>query len=158
MTSLMLNTIFACAGIFFAGLFAGTEFTVRFGMRGPLDLLEESSHIIVRQGLIRTLRIIAPSFYFPALLFGVVSLLTGDSGTPFVLRLLGIMMLIIWLGVTFIGTVPINSAALEWRPEAPPSNFRFLVERWERLAIVRVVTSVFAFGFFLISEIIIVAS
>ncbi|WP_079413131.1 DUF1772 domain-containing protein [Paenibacillus ferrarius] len=158
MTSLMQDTIFAFAAIFFAGLLAGTEFTVRFGIRGPLDLLEQSAHIIVRQGLVRTLRIIAPSFYFPALIFGVISLFTGDSGTPFVLRLSGIVMLVIWLGVTFGGTVPINSAALEWRPEAPPNNFRSLVERWERLAIFRVLASVFAFIFFLISQIIIIAS
>jgi len=50
---------------------------------------------------------------------------------------------------TFLGTVPINQAALDWSPEAPPSDWRALVDRWERLNTVRTWAAVLAFACFL---------
>jgi len=146
---------FEWISLIFAGLLAGTEFAVRFGIKGPLDQLDIRSHIVIRQGLIRTLRIIAPSFFFPALLLGAAPLLYGEDGVPFILRLCGIAMLLLWLGVTFGGTVPINSSALEWQPEKPPANFNSLIHRWESLALIRVFASLAAFIFFIFSSMVV---
>jgi uncharacterized membrane protein len=57
--------------------------------------------------------------------------------------------LLVWILVTLFGTVPINEAALDWRPDAPPANWRALVDRWERLNTVRTCAAVLAFAFLL---------
>jgi len=45
--------------------------------------------------------------------------------------------------------VPINEAALDWDPAAPPGNWRALVDRWEDLNSVRAGLAVGAFALLL---------
>jgi hypothetical protein len=45
--------------------------------------------------------------------------------------------------------VPINEAALDWDPAAPPGNWRALVDRWEGLNSVRAWLAVGAFALLL---------
>jgi uncharacterized membrane protein len=47
------------------------------------------------------------------------------------------------------GTVPINEAAIEWDPAAPPANWRALVDRWEALNSVRAWLAIGAFALLL---------
>ena len=47
--------------------------------------------------------------------------------------------------------VPINVAAIEWDPLKPPADFRAIIQRWERLALVRVAVALVAFGAFTIA-------
>ena len=61
----------------------------------------------------------------------------------------GVLALLIWFLVTLFGTVPINTAALEWQPDEPPRDWRALVDRWERLNTIRAWAAILAFGFFL---------
>jgi uncharacterized membrane protein len=135
--------------LFLAGLLAGEEFIVRFGVRGPLAALDDKAHIEMRQALIMKLRVLVPAIFIPTLLSGLI--LTALDGTHpgFALRCAGVLALLIWLLVTLTGTVPINEAALRWQPETPPTNWTMLVERWERLDTVRAVAAVAAFGCFL---------
>jgi hypothetical protein len=72
-----------------------------------------------------------------------------EAGAGF--RWAGVAALLIWMLATFFGTVPINAAALDWSPEAPPSNWKALVDRWERLNTVRAWAAVAAFACFLIA-------
>jgi uncharacterized membrane protein len=115
--------------VFGAGLLAGEEFVIRYGVRGPLGRLDQESHIRTRQGLIRTLRILVPAILLPTLLSAVaVTVVDGaDGGLAF--RCAAILALLAWVAVTLRGTVPINEAALDWDPAAPPDNWRALVER-----------------------------
>jgi len=50
---------------------------------------------------------------------------------------------------TVAGTVPINAAALDWRPDAPPGDWRAQIERWERLNTVRCWAALLTFGLLL---------
>ena len=136
--------------VFFAGLLAGEEFVIRYGVRGPLASLEDGPHILFRQALIRQLRILVPSIYLAALLSaGVATAFDGfDSGL--VLRCAGIVALVIWIAITLAGTVPINAAALEWNASSPPSAWRIQVDRWERLNTLRAWAAVAAFTLLLI--------
>jgi hypothetical protein len=67
--------------VFGAGLLAGEEFVIRYGVRGPLGRLDQESHIRMRQGLIRTLRILVPAILLPTLLSAVaVTVVDGADG------------------------------------------------------------------------------
>jgi uncharacterized membrane protein len=108
-----------------AGLLAGEELVIRYGVRGPLARLDDEAHIRLRQALIIRLRVLVPAIYLPTAATAVA--------------LLG------WVAVTLGGTVPINAAALAWAPAAPPPDWRARVDRWERLNTVRAWLALAAF-------------
>ena len=135
--------------VFGAGILAGEEFVIRYGVRGPLSRLDQEPHIRMRQGLIRTLRVLVPAILAPTLLSAVaVTVLDGADG-GLALRCAAILALLAWVAVTLRGTVPINEAALDWDPAAPPGNWRALVDRWEDLNSVRAWLAMGAFALLL---------
>jgi len=131
------------------GILAGEEITIRYGVRAPLASLDRAPHIRFRQALIRRLRILVPVIFMLTLLSGIaVTLVNGfDGGVG--LRAAGIVALVAFISVTLKGTVPINQAALDWNPDAPPKNWQALVNRWEQLDTVRCWLAIAAFVFFL---------
>ncbi|MDH6115141.1 putative membrane protein [Kitasatospora sp. MAP12-15] len=147
--------------LFFAGLLAGMEFVVRFGVRGPLAALEERAQLQLRQALIRTLRVVVPAAYLPTIVSGVVvTALYGtgagagagaNSGIALGFRCAAVLAMVVWTLATFGGTVPINAAVLDWQPGALPQNWRELIRRWERLDTVRTWAAVAAFACFLVA-------
>jgi hypothetical protein len=136
-------------GLFLVGLLAGEELVVRYGVRGPLAALDDPTHIRLRQGLIRTLRVLVPAIAMPAFVVGVVVAIADGTADGVVVRWAGAAALLVWVLATFFGTVPINAAALEWSPEAPPADWKALVDRWERLNTVRAWAALVAFACFL---------
>jgi uncharacterized membrane protein len=110
-------------------------------VRGPLAALPDEPHIRLRQGLIRTLRVLVPAIFIPALLAGVVAAVADASAV----RWAAVVALLGWAATTFLGTVPINAAALAWSPAAPPPGWQATIVRWERLDPVRTVGAVLAF-------------
>ena len=135
--------------VFGAGLLAGEEFVIRYGVRGPLARLDQEPHIRMRQGLIRTLRILVPVIFLPVLLSTVAVTVAGGAGGGLAVRCAALLALLAWGAVTIRGTVPINEAAIEWDPAAPPGNWRALVDRWESLNSVRAWLAVGAFALLL---------
>jgi uncharacterized membrane protein len=135
--------------LFGAGILAGEEFVIRYGVRGPLASLDDRTHIRMRQALIRTLRVLVPAIFLPVLLSAVaVTVLDGaDSGLA--IRCAAVLALLGWLAVTLGGTVPINEAVFDWDPVAPPASWRAQIDRWERLNSVRVWLAVGAFALML---------
>jgi uncharacterized membrane protein len=145
----MYRVVIECAGLFLAGILAGEEFVVRYGVRGPLAALDDHSHILLRQGLIRTLRILVPAIFMPAFASGIAVAILEGSGTGAAFRWAGVLTLLIWFLVTLFGTVPINEGAIEWQPDAPPRDWKALVDKWERLNTLRTWAAILAFVFFL---------
>jgi uncharacterized membrane protein len=135
--------------VFGAGLLAGEEFVIRYGVRGPLGRLDQESHIRMRQGLIRTLRVLVPAILVPTLLSAVAVTVADGAGGGLAFRCAAILALLAWVAVTLRGTVPINEAALDWDPVAPPGNWRALVDRWEDLNSVRAWLAMGAFALLL---------
>ena len=134
--------------LFCAGVFAGMEFVVWFGVRAPLNVLDEQPHIQVRQALIRRLRVLVPAAFVLTAISGVgVAVLEGTS-PGFVFRCAGVLAVLTWSLATFSGTVPINVAVLTWRPDAPPENWKGIIKRWERLDTVRTWAALTAFARF----------
>ncbi|HSS94196.1 MAG TPA: DUF1772 domain-containing protein [Candidatus Dormibacteraeota bacterium] len=143
--------ILGFANLFLAGILAGEEFVIRFGVRGPIASLDQEPHIRVRQAVIRSLRVVVPTIYFATLLSGIAVIIPGGFGLAFGFRLAAILALLVWILVTLGGTVPINSAALGWDPTAPPANWRTMVSRWERLDTVRAWAAMLAFALLVIA-------
>lgn len=146
MASMTGGDIAGMASVLFAGLLAGEEFVIRYGVRGPLASLDDRPHILLRQALIRPLRVLVPSIYLAALTTAVTATALDGFDSSLALRGSGIGALLVWIVVTLGGTVPINSAVLEWDAGAPPANWRAQVDRWEHLDTVRTWAAMFAFA------------
>lgn len=140
-----VNEVVGVVTVFLAGLLAGEEFVIRYGVRGPLASLDDKAHILFRQALIYKLRILVPAIYALTLLSAVaVAVLDGTNG-GLAFRGVAIAALAAWIAATLAGTVPINEAVLEWSADAPPATWRTQVDRWERLNTLRTWTAVIAF-------------
>jgi len=137
--------------LFFAGLLAGEEFIIRFGVRGPISSLEQIPHIKVRIALIRTLRIIVPILFMFTLISGLMAAVLDGYASGIGFRLAGLIALIAFFATTMCGTVPINAEVMEWNPGAPPRGWQSLIKKWEFFNTIRCISVVFAFVFFLIS-------
>jgi hypothetical protein len=135
--------------LFCAGLLAGAEFIVCFGVRSTITVLDEHPQVQLRQALIRRLRVLVPAVYVPTALSAVAVTILDGIGSGFGFRCIGLLAMLIWTVTTFLGTVPINAATLTWRPDAPPRDWRAIVSRWERFDIIRFSAAVITFAFFL---------
>lgn len=135
--------------VFFAGMLAGIEFVIHYGVRSPAEALDERSQLQLRQALVLRLRVLVPTFFVPVAVLGI-TLAVLNSATPgFAFRCAGVVALLIWIAIRVIGTIPINSATLTWQFNAPPRNWKTQVNHAERFHIVGVWAAVLAFAFFL---------
>ncbi len=142
-------TVLDFINLFFAGMLAGIEFVIHYGLRPPAEILDEQSQLQLRQALVLRLRVLVPAFFVPAAVLGI-ALTVLNSGTPgFWFRCAGVVAILTWIVIRVIGTVPINSATLTWQPSAPPKNWKALVNHAERFHIVGVWAAILAFAFFL---------
>lgn len=139
----------ACINLFFTGLLAGEELVIRLGVRDTLRVLDDGSHIRLRQALIRSLRVVVPAIMLPAILSGIVSALTHDAGPGAICRWTAVASSLAFLGITMFGTVPINAAVLDWDADAPPPGWHAAIRRWESLNTLRCILAVLAFALFL---------
>jgi uncharacterized membrane protein len=146
-----LTVVIGFLNLFLAGLLAGEEFTIRFGVREPLASLEDIPHIRFRQALIYRLRVLVPAIFGLTILSGLAALILSPGEAGFVFRGLAVLILVGFILLTMFGTVPINAAALEWNPVSPPANWQALIKRWEMLDNIRCGAAVLAFALFLIA-------
>ncbi len=131
--------------LFFAGLLAGVELIVCYGLRRALTVLDQVPHILIRQALIRRLRVLVPAIFGPAVLTAVAAL----DGS--LLRYLALIPVLTGVLVTAFGTVRINGAAVDWDPQAPPAGWQTLITRWERQDLVRCWSALAAFALLLLA-------
>jgi len=141
----MIETSLSYATLFLLGLLAGIEFLVMFGVRGPLKVLPAEPQIVIRQALVRRLRIVVPMIAITSVALGLATAIRDLNP----LHLYGLGCVGAWMVATFLGTVPINKALLAWRADAPPANWHAKIRLWEHLDTVRMLTAVAAFGLFL---------
>jgi hypothetical protein len=144
-----LTTVLACFNLFFAGLLAGSEIVIHYGLRIPTEVLDEKAQIQLRQALILRLRVLVPAFFVPTGVSGIAITVLESSAVGFWFRCAGIFALMLWIIIRVIGTVPINSDTLTWQPAAPPENWKALINHAERFHSVGVWAAVIAFALFL---------
>lgn len=135
-------TLFPLLSIFFAGLLAGEELVVRYAVHPALMRLERDRQIAVRQALIRTLRILAPSLFLLTLATTVVALIVA-AGPVLIAALVALGG---WLLATALGTVPINIRVADWVPASPPADADAVLRRWAMIDIVRSSFAIIAFA------------
>jgi hypothetical protein len=142
-------TVLDFVNIFFAGMLAGIEFVIHYGLRGPSEILDEHSQLQLRQALVMRLRVLVPAFFAPTAVLGIALTVLNNAAPGFGFRCAGVVAILTWIVIRVIGTVPINSATLTWQLSAPPKNWKAQVNHAERFHIVGVWAAVLAFAFFL---------
>ena len=91
------------------------------------------------------LRILAPAIFLPAIMLAALIAFEERHERGSWFRLVTVGMLLVWIFIRILRTVPVNSATLEWNPETPPSNWRSQIERTERFHVVAAWAAVLAF-------------
>jgi hypothetical protein len=147
----LYHIIIEFVNLFCAGMLAGIEFVIHYGIHAPTMALDEEPQIVLRQGLVRRLRWLVPAFFVPTALSGIAVTILDGAMPGFFFRLAAMLAVITWIFVRVVGTVRINSATLEWNPTAPPKNWRGLIGKAERFHIVGTWAALLAFTFFLIA-------
>jgi hypothetical protein len=142
-------TVLDFVNVFFAGMLAGIEFVVHYGLRGPSETLDERAQLQLRQAMVLRLRVLVPAFFLPTAALGITLTILNGGTSGFWFRTAAVLVMLIWIVIRVIGTVPINSATLSWQLSAPPKNWKTLVNRAERFHIVGVWAAVLSFAFFL---------
>ncbi|MBA3824092.1 MAG: DUF1772 domain-containing protein [Ktedonobacterales bacterium] len=135
--------------VFFAGLLAGIEFVIHYGLQTPTLVLDEHAQLQLRQALVLRLRVLVPAFFVPTALSGIAVTVLNGSAPGVWFRCAGLVAIFIWVLIRIIGTVPINSATLTWQADAPPANWQALVNHAERFHSVGVWAAVITFAGFL---------
>lgn len=137
--------------LFFAGILAGMEIAIHYGLHTPIQVLSDVSQLRLRQALVLRLRVLVPIFFVPTAVSGIAATITNAGAPGFGYRLAGLIAVALWITVRIIATVPINSATVEWDAEMPPVNWKLLIHRAERFHIVGAWAAVGAFACFLIA-------
>ncbi|OXM63358.1 anthrone oxygenase family protein [Amycolatopsis vastitatis] len=147
----MPSVILQATGLAFAGLLAGEEFVVRYGVQPALRHLGDHAHVAARVALVRTLRVVVPGIMLPTVLAGAAVLIAGSGGAGAAFRWAGMAALVAFLLFSFLGTVPINMRVIDWQPDDPPPDWRATVLRWQRIDVARSTAAIAAFACFIIA-------
>jgi uncharacterized membrane protein len=148
---MVLVTILASLSVLFAGILAGAEFAIHVGVRAPAETLDARAQLLLRQALVRRLRVMIPTLFAPTLATGIASAALTWNSPGVWAQSVGLLGLLGWIGIRVIGTVPINSATLAWQAEAPPQDWQARVQRAERWHSMGVGAVVATFALFVVA-------
>jgi hypothetical protein len=143
--------ILQAVGLVLAGLLAGEEFIVRWGVQPALSTLEDRAHILARLALVKRLKVVVPILMVPTVLVGIAVLATGGVGAGFGFRVAGLLALVAFVLFSFLGTVPINIMVNDWTPDAPPADWKDVVRRWQFIDVFRSSAAILAFVAFVVA-------
>jgi Domain of unknown function (DUF1772) len=142
----LIHAIVEFLNLFFAGMLAGEEFVICYGVRTVVAVLDRQPEIQLRHTLIRKLRALVPAVFTLTALSGAAAMSLDKTGAGFGLRCFAALGLLIWVVTTLLGNAAINKFTLNWRPDAPPDDWRVLVGRWERFSMARCWAAVISFA------------
>ncbi len=146
-----LPNLLEFVNLFFAGMLAGVEFVIHYGVREPAEQLPDHAQLQFRKALVLKLRVLVPAFFAPTAILGITLTALNSSTPGFGYRCVGVVALLIWIAIRVVGTVPINSATVDWDLNAPPQDWKAQVTHAERFHIVGVWAIILAFACFLIA-------
>ena len=136
--------------LFFAGILAGLEVSIHYGLHAPTLALDEKAQLKLRQGMVSRLRWLVPAFFLPTAVLGAVIAYLDGAKPGLYARVAALVALGLWVLIRVVGTVPINSATLDWR-DAPPADWQEQITKAERFHVVGTWAAILAFAFFLIA-------
>lgn len=143
--------LFRFTEAFFAGLLAGFEVTVHYGVAVSLTSLGETAQILIRQALITRLRMLAPALFLPTLVSALVILVRTWHTPEAWLQGVSVTALLLWIAIRIVRTIPVNSATLKWKASEPPANWHSLIHRTEQFHTIAAWAALLAFTCALIS-------
>jgi hypothetical protein len=146
---MILITVLDLVNVFFAGMLAGIEFVIHYGVRPIVETLDDHTQLQLRQALVLKLRVLVPAFFAPVAVLGIALTFFSMSTLDFVFRCVAVVALCTWVMIRVIGTVPINSATVDWQLSTPPRDWKAQIARAERFHIVGVWAAILAFACFL---------
>ncbi len=135
--------------LFFAGMLAGMEIAIHYGLHPSTLVLSDQSQLQLRRALVLRLRVLVPAFFLPTAVTGVAVAVLNGAAPGLWFRCVGTLAVLVWIVSRVIGTVPINRATLTWEAETPPNDWKTLVDRSERFHVLGVWAAVVAFVSFL---------
>jgi hypothetical protein len=148
---IFMALIIESISLFLIGILAGEEFIVRYGLQPAMNKLEDRAHIQARTALVKRLKVVVPIIMLPSIIAAIFVLITTTGETGSVFRWLGAISLLAFTLFSFLGTVPINIKVNDWNVDAPPSDWKKVVKRWELLDTFRSTFAILAFTFFLVA-------
>jgi hypothetical protein len=147
----MYHVILAFVNLFFAGMLAGIEFVIHYGLSTSAETLDDRSQLQHRQALVMRLRVLVPAFFVPTAMTGIAVTVLDTTMPGLWFGCAGVLAALLWVVIRVIGTVPINSATLTWQLDAPPKDWKARVNHAERFHIVGTWAAVVAFACFLVA-------
>ena len=147
MLSLIVDTI----AVLFAGVLAGEEFIVRYGVQPALTSLDDLPHLRARQALVRRLRVVVPALMVPTVLLAIAAVVAGGVGPGFGFRVAALAALVAFVLFSFLGTVPINIRVNEWDAEHPPADWKQVIARWQLIDVFRSSAALLGFALLLVA-------
>ncbi|MCD2191775.1 DUF1772 domain-containing protein [Actinomycetospora endophytica] len=141
-------TAVAALAVIFAGLLAGEEFVVRWGLAPAMRSLPDPAHLRIWIALVRRLRVLVPMLIAPTVAL-VIALAVWAAPGPWAWASLGVLA--VFVASSALGTVPINMQVIEWDPDQPPPDWPTVIARWETIDVLRSSTAVASFALLTIS-------
>jgi uncharacterized membrane protein len=139
-------SILVGVGLFLAGLLAGIELIVRYGVHPALTAMPDDVHLRARHEIVRIVRVIVPAVMLPSVAAAVANLVLANDGETFGLRVAAVAVYAIYVVVVFAGTVPINDRFFKWDLSNPPADWKSTIQRWALIDVVRSSAAVVAFA------------
>lgn len=144
-------TVLIVVQLVLAGLLAGEETIVRWGVQPALRSLPDDAHVRTRIALVKRLKVVVPILMVPTVLASIALLVVEGGSAGLAWRIAGAAALLVFVLASFLGTVPINIGVNDWDPVRPPADWRAVVVRWERIDVLRSTAAVLAFVLFAIA-------
>src|SRR5438270_4622875 len=100
-------TVLDFVNLFFAGMLAGIEFVIHYGLREPSEMLDEQSQLQLRQALVMRLRVLVPAFFAPTALLGIALTVLGGGTAGFRFRCAAVATMLTRIVIRVIGSVTV---------------------------------------------------
>ncbi len=141
----MVGLVLEALAVLFAGVLAGEEFIVRYGVQPALTALPDLPHLLARKALVARMRIVVPVLMVPTVLLAIAAVAVGGAGAGLGFRVAGLVALVAFVLFSFLGTVPINIRVHEWDAEHPPADWKKIVARWQFIDVFRSAAALLGF-------------
>jgi hypothetical protein len=86
----MIQLAIEFVNLFLAGLLAGEELTICYGVRTSIAKLDDKPQTQLRQSLIRKLRVLVPAIFIPTAVSSVIAIVMAGVSPGFGFRCAGL--------------------------------------------------------------------
>jgi hypothetical protein len=100
-----LHTFFDFANLFVAGILAGIEIGIHYGVGAPPKVLSEKSQIQLRQSMSLKLRVLVPVFFLLTTLSAITITVLHGASPGLWFRCAGLLTALSWIILRVIGNL-----------------------------------------------------